>query len=105
MIVEKVYNGRDNSVDLQLLADGSPVDLAPVTRMQLTVGETTLDSQANPAWFDWAPAPPLTGKVVLKLGAAGLTPAESQEAVLYVFDPGNPNGIRWGTFHLNIYAS
>lgn len=106
MIIEKVYNGRDNTIDLLLKADGAAVDLAAVTRMQLVVGETTIDSSTAPAAFDWSPTPAVTGKVVLALGALGddsIPAGEGQTATLYVFDASNPNGICWGQLRLDVY--
>ena len=106
--VEKIYAGRDNTIDLILKAKVYPatvvaaVDLAYVSRMQLVVGATTIDSSTSPARFNWTPAPAVKGKVTLIMGGAGLTAGKGQVAILYVFDPSNPNGIRWGTFHVDI---
>lgn len=102
MIIEKIYNGRDNTVDLLLKAEGVAVDLAAVTRMQVVVGSTMVDSQAHPTYFDWTPTPAVTGKVLLTLGAAGLTVGERQVAQLVVFDPSNTLGIVWGSFYLDV---
>jgi hypothetical protein len=103
MIIESVFNGRDNTVDLLLTADGAAVNLAAVTRMQLSVGEAMLDSSTHPQYFNWTPDPPEAGKLILKLGAAGLSAGEGQTATLFVFDPSNPSGIRWGQLKLNVY--
>jgi hypothetical protein len=102
MIIEKIYNGRDNTVDLLLKADGAAVDLAAVTRMQLVVGATTIDSQTHPTYFDWSPTPAVTGKLLLTLGAAGLSVGERQVAQLVVFDPSNPLGLVWGSFYMDV---
>jgi hypothetical protein len=102
MIIEKVYNGRNNKIDLLLKADGAAVDLAAVTRMQLVLASTTIDSATAPACFDWAPTPSVTGKVVLSLGGSSLATGDRQTAALIVYDASNPLGINWGSFYLDI---
>jgi hypothetical protein len=104
VIIESVYNGRNNSNDLLLKADGVAVDLATtVTRMQLIVGTKTVDSTTTPTAFDWTPAPAVAGKVILTLGAAGLTVGVRQVAELIVYDAANPLGINWGKFYLDVF--
>jgi hypothetical protein len=102
MIIEKVYNGRNNTIDLLLKADGAAVDLAAVTRMQLVVGSVTLDSSTHPAYFDWTHTPAVTGKVILALSGAGLAVADRQIATLIVYAPDAPSGINWGQFYIDV---
>lgn len=103
MLIENVFNGRDNTIDLLLKADGSAVDLSDVTRMTLTVGSVTLDSTTHPSYFDWTHTPAVAGKLVLALGAASLTAGEYQSALLTVYSADNLNGVRWPQFYINVY--
>lgn len=103
MLIENTFNGRNNTIDLLLKADGAAVDLSDVTRMTLTVGSTTLDSATHPAYFDWVHTPAVTGKLVLALGAAGLTAGEYQRATLVVYSADNVSGVRWPDFIINVY--
>lgn len=97
MITEKVYLGRDNTVDLLLMADGAAVDLSSVTRMTLDIGGTVVDSETSPAAFDWDTG--TTGKVILALGDVELSEG-GYKTILTVYDPSNPDGIVWGEFKL-----
>jgi len=96
---EIVYLNRDNVIDLQLQADGSAVDLTPVTRMTLTLdGTTTIDSQTSPGAFDWSGG---NGVVVLALGGESIGPGR-YAAELAVYDAVNTQGIVWGGFDLTV---
>ena len=98
---ETVYNGRDNTNDLLLLADGSAQDLGPVTRMVLSErsGLFSIDSQSAPAAFDWSTG--TTGKVILSLGDQAIA-AGTHVCRLIVYDPTNPDGIVWGQVLLKV---
>lgn len=52
---ELVHNAFDNSIELLLLLDGAPVDLSNITRVTITLGATTVDSNVTPAAFDYTP--------------------------------------------------
>lgn len=101
MITEKVYLGRDNTIDLLLKADGAAVDLESVSRMVLVVGSVTVDSAVYPAAFDWDTG--TTGKVILALGQlmdgeeppANILSAGAYTATLTVYDPTNDDGLVW----------
>src|SRR5512139_1988724 len=109
MITEKVYLGRDNTIDLILKADGAAVDLSSVTRMVLVVGSVTIDSVIYPAAFNWDPTPAVTGKVILTLGElttgeppANILSAGAYTATLTVYDPTNDDGVVWGKFKVAV---
>ena len=94
-IVERVYNGRDNTIDLILTADGEVVDLSSVQKMVVedkAGGFSEIDSDSAPAAFDWNTGTP--GKVVLSLGAANV-PAGNYNCRIVVFDATTPDGIVW----------
>ena len=100
MITEIVVLGRDNTVDLLLKTDGDAQPLDAVTRMVLIVGGVTVDSAVVPAAFDWHTG--TTGKLVLDLGGVSSLTTGLKTATLYVYDPSNTDGIRWGSIKLNI---
>ena len=97
-----VYNGRDNSSDWRLEADGVPADLSAVTRFVLYLDsgtqQLTVDSDAAPSAFD---ATPGGGVVRLLLGNQGLAPGR-WGAELVTYDPDHPDGLNWGGFALHV---
>lgn len=112
MLTEIVHIGRNNTIDLVLMADGSVPSLSSVTRMMLTLDDgTVIDSAESPGVFDWgrtlseAEAARIPGaqagnsKLVLALGGVIAT-AGSRNAELAVYDAENPLGIDWGWIRL-----
>ena len=100
-ILETVYNGRDNSVDLLLKADGTAQNLSFVTRMRVMDkdGSWSVDSSTAPTAFDWTAA--TTGKVELSFGGQSIT-AGTYICYLVVYDASHTNGINWGEFVLEV---
>ena len=104
---EVVYLGRDNSVDLQLLASGTPIDLSAVTKFELKdtlCGWDTIDSSTSPGAFDITKG---NGILVLNLGDEGISPGD-QSAWLILYDGAHDDGIVWGKVFfsvINICAS
>ena len=113
--LEYVYLGRDNRIDLVLLADGDVPQLDSITSMRLEVGSTSLDSQTHAGVFDWTQTVSAEEaalhdgvsegdpKVVLALGGQEISPG-SYEARLILFDSGNPNGLVWGHIPILVVA-
>jgi len=101
-ITEFVYNDRDNTNDLLLLADGSAQDLSAVTRMQIADknGTFVIDSASSPDAFDWDTG--TTGKLVLTLGHEDVADG-AYACRLIVYDPTNDDGIVWGDVLLRFY--
>lgn len=104
LLTEHIYDGRDNTMDLILTEDNSAVDLSAVTRMVLTIGGVTFDSDVlgagGSAVFDWTVG---AGQVNFKLGTtANLPAAGNYQASLVVYSPDNTNGIEWGNFSVVI---
>lgn len=97
LIEELVYLDRDNEIVLRLSSDGTTITHSGLTRIQLLVGSTLLDSQVTPALFDFAHA----DRLILKLGGSGMT-AGRYPTTLYVFDESHPLGIHWGAFMLTV---
>lgn len=91
LIEETVYLGRDNSIALKLSSDGVDIAHNEITRCQLRIGDTLIDSNVAPLWFDFAQA----DRLILKLGASAL-PIGRYTASLVIFDAGHSNGLVWG---------
>lgn len=102
-IREVIYLGRDNTIDLILKEDDVAVDLSSVSRMVLITPSFTVDSDTvgfgSGKAFDCTEG---SGKVILKLGSATGVIAGTLRGILYVYDPANTNGIRWGEIKLII---
>ena len=105
MITEVVHLDRDNTIDLQLKADGVVVDLSGTTKMELAVGSTTISSTTSPSAFDWSNhgsgTPAADRKLILSLGDESLTVGKYW-ATLFVYDLLNTDGIAWDTFRLQV---
>lgn len=100
MITEVLYNGRDNSIDLLLKVDGEAYDLSDVTKAELDVEGTVINSNGSPNAFDWDTD--TTGKIILTLGGEGLSEGfYTAELILYA--PTFTNGVSWGFFKLRVY--
>ena len=91
---ETVFIGTDNVTKIRLFTNGLPADLSEVTRIVIVVGAITIDSDTDPASFDWV-TPTETGEVWLKLGSHFSVAASATEARVTLYDPANLNGIRW----------
>lgn len=90
---EIVYRNRDNAIDLRLSSDGVAITHTSITRCQVLVGTTLIDSQTTPTAFDLTQA----DRISLKLGSSGLAVGR-YPATLYVFDASHANGLVWGDF-------
>lgn len=97
MLNEIVYINRDNVIALSLLSDSVAISHDAITRCQLQVGDTLLDSAVTPDLFDLSN----NDKVILKLGASTLT-AGRYPAKLIVFDLNNHLGLVWGDFVITV---
>lgn len=101
-MIEIVYDGKDNSIDILLKMDGVAQDLSSVTKVVLKVGSVTITDESPTAWpIKWSGLG-VTGKVQMKLGDQGITAGNVYPATLTTYDPVNTNGIVWGTFDLNV---
>lgn len=108
-VSENVFDGRENVIDWVLLDDLEPViDLSPITRVTIKVGETLIDSDtAIPAgdviwWTDeqdilWNGEMVTTDVLKMKLGGQGLAPGIYNGCVLDVYEPTAPAGVTWIT--------
>ena len=106
MLREIVYKARDNTIDLLLKADGSAVNLIPVTKMWLDLNNDTIikseDGELPEGVFDWD-SEGANGVLKLKLGGlTALTSGQTYEIDLIVFDASNTDGINWGKFSIEV---
>lgn len=90
---ETVYTGRNNTIELALTVNGTGIVHNALTRVQVTVGATVLDSATAPALFDFTQA----DRLILKFGSAGLA-AGRHTATLVVYDATHALGLVWDTF-------
>lgn len=97
MITVTVYKNSVNTVDLEMRADGQPVNISGATRMILTIGDTVIDSRNYPAAFDWS-SNGVNGQLTLALGQ--LEPILKLRYATYLstlaFYDVNYEGLRWG---------
>jgi len=96
-IEEIVYTGRDNEIILSLSTDGTPINHRLITRCQIKVGSTIIDSQSSPNAFSMVN----TDRLILTLGLSSLAEG-SYIAKLYVYYLDNIDGVAWGSFDLTV---
>lgn len=98
---EVIILNRNNLIALQLISDvdGIKTVINPtnLTRCQILVGDTLIDSAVNPTYFDLSQA----DRVILKLGSVSLL-AGKYAAKLYVFDTNNTLGIEVLKFKITV---
>lgn len=99
IIKEIVYTGYRNTIELNISIDGSTelIDHSLLTRCQLNMNGTLIDSAVNPAYFDMTKA----DRIILKLGSAGL-PAKNYNATLIIFDDTSVEGLVVGSFLVTV---
>jgi len=102
MLEEIVYLGRNNSIELALqsaLPDALPVviDHSTLTRCQVMVGATLIDSATAPALFDFS----ASAKLILKFGASAL-PVGRNLSTITIFDADNLLGITWSDLFITV---
>lgn len=101
---EYVYLGRDNTIERQLLADGTALtalQMQAITRMDLVYNGQTINSDDNPEAFDWSTRES-EGVVIFALSGLSISTGTDLAADLYVYDAEHVNGIRWGSFSLSV---
>ena len=101
---EIVYLNRDNTIDRQLLADGSvltALQMQAINRIDLIYNGQTFSSDDHPSVFDWT-SRAAEGAVVISAGALPIQIGTDLNADLIIYDPSNPNGIRWCSFSLKV---
>jgi hypothetical protein len=89
---EQVWLDCDNTIERVLSVDGAAINHTLITRVQLRCGDTVLDSDDNPEYFDFTAA----DRLIIKLFDSGLATGR-YEAKLKIFDETNTNGRDWGS--------
>lgn len=101
MLEEIVHLGRNNTIELALMSaepDALPVaiDHSTLTRCQVLVGSTLIDSATAASLFEFSAA-----KLILKFGAAAL-PVGRNLSTITIFDADNPLGLTWGDLFITV---
>ena len=93
-IKETVYLARDNTVDLELSANGVTTDLTHITKVEVAdLGcAWSVNSVTTPSAFDIGGE---DGLLVLKLGQEPI-PAGTYRCNIILYDPTNTDGVVWG---------
>jgi hypothetical protein len=97
MITVTIYKNRDNTVDLEMRADGQAVNITGTTRMVLTIGDTIIDSRVFASAFDWT-TNGASGQLTLALGRLDpiLRMRNAQYLATLDFYDASYDGLRWG---------
>lgn len=97
MVVETIYQGRDNTFSLRLTRGGVAENLYAVNRYELVIID--LKTISDQSVF----VEKTDGIVEINIGTDFL-PEEvgSYKAYLVTFDPVNENGVRWPNFKLKV---
>ena len=100
MITEKFYRNRNNDNNLEILSNGSAVDITGTSRMQLVIGPVTYDSAFHTTVFDWT-TNGASGQLDITIDPndPALPKAGTYKARLIIFDTTYPSGIVW--CHIN----
>lgn len=98
MITATIYNGRDNTLKLQLTSDDVAINHAALTRVQLKIGAVLLDSTVTPGLFIIA-----SDSVEIKLGQAGLADGW-HSGMLIAFDSQHTNGLVFGQYLITLVS-
>jgi len=102
-MIETVYLGRDNAIDLVLIADDAPVSLAALSRAVLQLGRTATIDSGVVGWGSGQPFDPTISGTYrgapvevlrLTLGAESIPPGR-YGARLVVYDAGHADGLVW----------
>jgi hypothetical protein len=96
-IEEIIYTGRNNEIIFSLSTNGNPINHSLITRCQVKVGATMIDSQTSPNLFSMVNA----DRIILALGLTTI-PAGDYTAKLYIFDLDNIEGVAWGEFDVTV---
>ena len=103
--IEHVYTGHNNSIDLLLTTDGTPLaDTSVITKITATFAGLLIesgDSSTPPILWDQPGF--LPGEFRCYFGDSGI-PAGEYEAPFVVYDPAHPDGIMWGRVFIIVHA-
>ncbi len=85
-------------------SNGSAYDLSSATTIAMVFSGVTINSDAQPSWFDWTTSSLTTGQVNISLGTAGTSIPSGYvyDAELIVYTSSNTKGITWGIVPFSI---
>ncbi len=100
---EKIFNGHDNTIELELREENAAVDLSSITRIAVKLSgpaSAVIDSDAaGTGVVDWSDG---AGKLILRLGEQNIAPGR-YTATVVVYDAGAyDDGLVWGSFGLEV---
>lgn len=102
---ERIYLGSDNTIDLQLKADGVALtaeQMSGISKIVLTFKGVSISSDDYPAAFDWATRGD-EGVIIMDLGTLPILSAGTDPlAGLKIYDSENTNGVFWGNLILTV---
>jgi hypothetical protein len=100
MITETFYRNRNNDNSLEILNNGSAMDISGLTRIQMIFGDVTYDSAYHTTVFDWT-TNGASGQLDITIDPndPALPKAGTYKARLILYDATYPNGITWSHFH------
>ena len=119
-----IHLGRDNTIDIALTQERTPITAAALTRIMLVLTDpddaslTKLDSDVigfgagdnfditqSQAVYDPVTKTNITVNIIkMKLGDQSIPVKNGYTADLIVYDASNANGILWETFTVNVEA-
>ena len=109
MLETFTINSRNNKIEISILVSAyaagasqpavSTIDPTQLTKVQLLIGSTMLDSSINPEYFDLTN----TDRFIFKLGEAALSTGRFISAI-YAFDSVNTLGIKLTEIIINVSA-
>lgn len=86
MIRLLMFNGYDNVASIIIRENGKEIDLTPVNRVVLKLGQITVDSSTNPDAIHWS-----GNRLNFALGGIGV-PAGDHDATVVIYDPSHDDG-------------
>jgi len=90
-----IWLGKDNRLVVTLTtADGSPYNLALLTKATLTLGSISINSVDNASLFDVTGSVG-AGKILIQPGLANFVPGIYNKGIFETVDVDNPEGIVW----------
>jgi len=96
---ERIYVGRDNTIDRVLLSDKVAVDLSNATKIAISIGGTTFESTNKATGvITWDQPGYSAGEIRIGIGnESGLVAlaGSTYDAEITVFDASHQNGISW----------
>ena len=102
MIREIVYNHHDNTIDLQLMSDGSPATLGGITIVTATFGDELVQSgNAATATIRWCQPTYKVGEVRMQLGHLGLSPRVYTVPIV-VYSASWASGVVWDSLIITV---